>query len=135
MHSYSRNGVNAVEVGDAPTEGNIHRGWFIGHFMEGLRNQRDVEVKWGRHSSGDTNGRYTVNDTATTLTVLIEGSLQITFKQVDGAEQEVSLSSQGQYVVWAAGVSHMWIALSDVVALTCRWPSVDNDHHTVQQGH
>ena len=73
-------------------------GWFVGQFIPaefGLRHQTDVELKWGVHPDGEKRPRPWANQNGTTISVLIEGSLKITF-HVDGAQQEVTLRTKGR---------------------------------------
>jgi hypothetical protein len=66
-------------------------GWFVGQFVPtelGLRHQTDVELKWGVHPDGDKRTDPWANKNGTTISVLVEGSLKVTF-HIDGAEHEV----------------------------------------------
>jgi quercetin dioxygenase-like cupin family protein len=107
--------------GNAAEDGQAHRGWILGHFIdpaEGVRSSKDVEVKWGIHPVGDKRAEWTADDQRTTLVVLVEGNFRI-----DLTAGSVTLEKQGDYVVWGPGIDHSWEALSESVVLTARWPS------------
>jgi hypothetical protein len=110
-------------LGNATIDGAAFRGWLIGHFVPlelGLRSTRDVEIKWQRHACGDSRAEWGVSDSATTLSVLVQGRIRLLF--ADG--REVELRAQGDYALWAPGISHRWrIEEEDTLVLTVRWPS------------
>ena len=102
-------------------------GWFVGQFVPeefGLRRQSDVELKWGIHPEGEKRSHPWATGHGTTISVLIEGSLKITFP-VEGAQEEVTLRTKGDYVIFGPEVVHSWEALSDAIVLTVRFPSVE----------
>jgi hypothetical protein len=102
-------------------------GWFVGQFVPaelGLRRQTDVELKWGIHPDGERRSRPWANQNATTIAVLIEGGLRVTF-HIDGTEQEVTLQTKGDYIVFGPEVVHTWEAVGDTVVLSVRFPSVE----------
>ena len=114
-----------VVFGNARVEGASRWGWFVGHFItptEDLRSTPDVEVKWAVQKAGDERNEWAMNAQATTLAILISGKFRLKFP-----EQEILLSSQGDYVLWLPGVSHCWSAESDCTILTVRWPSQPGD--------
>ena len=83
-------------------------GWFVGQFVPpeiGLRHQTDVELKWAIHPDGDqrTNGAES-NRNATTISVLIRGTLRTTF-EVGGTSHVVTLAEQGDYVIFGLRLS------------------------------
>ena len=101
-------------------------GWFVGQFVPpelGLRHQKDVEVKWGVHTDGDKRSHPWAAKGGTTISILIEGRLRVTF-QVDGTEQEVMLQTRGDYVAFGPEVVHSWEALGDTLVVSVRFPSV-----------
>ena len=102
-------------------------GWFVGQFIPpefGLRHQTDVELKWGIHPDGEKRPHPWANKNGTTISVLIEGSLKMTF-DVDGAQQEVTLRTKGDYVAFGPEVVHSWEAVGDTIVLSVRFPSVE----------
>ena len=46
-------------VGNAADDGEEHRGWIVGHFMndDHVRQSEGVEIKWGIHASGEEPSR------------------------------------------------------------------------------
>ncbi len=102
-------------------------GWFVGQFVPaelGLRHQTAVEVKWGIHPDGEKRSHPWANGNATTISVLIQGALHVTF-DVDGTQQLVTLRTQGDYVVFGPDVVHFWEAVGDTIVLSIRFPSVE----------
>jgi quercetin dioxygenase-like cupin family protein len=99
----------------------------VGQFVPaefGPRRQTDVELKWGIHPDGDKRSRPWANRNATTISVLIEGRLKVTF-YVDGGEQEVTLRRKGDYVAFGPAVVHSWEAVGDTIVLSVRFPSIE----------
>ena len=102
-------------------------GWFVGQFVPadfGLRHQTDVELKWGVHPNGEKRPRAWANQNGTTISVLIAGSLKMTF-HVDGQQREVTLRTKGDYVAFGPEVVHSWEAVGDTIVLSVRFPSVE----------
>lgn len=107
--------------GNAAEDGRETRGWLLGHFIdpaEGVRSTKDVEVKWGIHPVGDKRPEWTNDDQRTTLVLLVEGKFRVNL-----TEGSVTMSRQGDYVMWGPGIDHSWEALSESVVITVRWPS------------
>jgi hypothetical protein len=107
--------------GNAAEDGRETRGWLLGHFIdpaEGVRSSPDVEVKWGIHPAGDKRPEWTAGDQRTALVLLVQGTFR-----VDLTGASVTLARQGDYVMWGPGIDHSWIAISDSVVVTVRWPS------------
>ena len=71
------------------------------------------------------------NQNGTTISILIEGSLKVTF-HVDGAEQEVTLRTRGDYVAFGPEVVHSWEAVGDTIVLSVRFPSVEVGSRTAR---
>jgi hypothetical protein len=121
--------MKSVSVGNAAIEARPTKGWFVGQFITGddLRKTSAVEVKWGVHPAGNRNaGGFVANQTATTVSVLIQGAFRLWFRDGDKVEQ-FDLDSPGKYALWLPGVAHNWLAVSDCVVLTVRWPSLPKD--------
>lgn len=111
-----------VITGNAQTEANERRGWFLGNFIppgDDPRSTAAVEVKWGIHAAGEGRSHWAEPSAATTLSVLISGRFRVQFP-----EREVILAAQGDYVLWPPGVAHSWQAEADSVIVTVRWPSI-----------
>jgi uncharacterized cupin superfamily protein len=107
--------------GNAVDDGRDTRGWLLGHFIDtskGVRSTRDVEVKWGIHPAGEKRAEWTKDDQRTTLVLLVEGNFR-----VDLTEGSVTMSRQGDYIMWRPGIDHSWEAISDSTVITVRWPS------------
>ncbi|MEC4815087.1 MAG: signal peptidase I [Scytonema sp. PMC 1069.18] len=114
-----------VVFGNAATDGKARWGWFIGHFinpMDSPRSTSDVEVKWTVHKAGEMREEWAMNAEATTLCILIQGRFRLQFP-----DEEVILSTEGDYVLWCPKVPHCWAAESDSTILTIRWPSKPGD--------
>ena len=110
-----------VHSGNATFDGEPHRGWFVGHFIDVAADPRatgSVGIKWGIHPAGEKRVAWAVNREATTLSVLIHGRFRLTF-----AGESFLLERPGDYVIWAPGVPHHWEAEAASVVLTVRWPS------------
>ena len=106
------------------------RGWFIGQFVpeeHGLRKRTDVELKWGIHPKGERRGDVWASyRTATTISVLIEGSL-IVWLRKDGIEEKILLDEKGDYLIVNPQVEHTWESPEDSIVLSVRCPSVADD--------
>ena len=101
-------------------------GWFIGQFVPaelGLRHQTAVEVKLGMHSDGERRLQPWAQGRATSIAILVRGSLLVEF-HVDSPPKLVVLERAGDYVVYGPKVVHSWQAIGDTVVLTVRFPSV-----------
>lgn len=109
-------------IGNAYQDGSEHRGWLVGHFMDGIPAQtEDVEIKWFTHPAGQQRPEWVRGETATTLCLLISGRFQLSLS--NGSEESVVLAEQGDYALWGPGVDHLWTAEEESVVLTVRWPS------------
>src|SRR5262245_6082544 len=103
-------------------------GWFIGQFVPpelGLRHQTGVELKWAVHPDGDRRMHDAeANRNATTISVLISGTLRTTF-EIGGTLHVVTLQRQGDYVIFGPEIVHSWEALGDTLVLSVRFPSIE----------
>ena len=121
--------VTEVSFGNAVDEGSQagRQGWFIGHFVAqraGPAATDTVEVKWGVHAAGETKAIEGVNQTATTMSLLVSGGFHLVFPSHG---RSVTLARPGDYAIWSPGVSHSWRVLEDAVVITVRWPSRPDD--------
>jgi hypothetical protein len=117
----------AFYFGNAKADQAGGSGWFVGQFVPaelGLRHQTDVELKWGIHPDGEKRPQPWANRNSTTISVLVEGSLKVTF-HVNGAQREVMLRTKGDYVAFGPEVVHSWEAIGDTIVLSVRFPSVE----------
>jgi hypothetical protein len=114
------------QTGNAGVDTISHRGWLVGHFVDGsesqLRRTEACEVKWGIHPAGDSRDQWVIDERATTLVILISGRFRIRFS--NEPDDEVVLVEQGNYAIWGPGIDHHWVAEKDSVVLTVRWPSL-----------
>lgn len=111
-------------------------GWFVGQFVPpelGLRHQTDIELKWGVHRDGDKRSRPWANGNATTISILIKGTLHVTF-HLNETSQVVILKQAGDYIAFGPEIVHSWEAFGDTVVLSVRFPSVEVDRPTMQAG-
>jgi hypothetical protein len=112
-----------IQIGNAKVD--AKRGWFVGHFIDeklGLRHSDDVELKWGVHPAGDGRAEWATGDVRSTISILISGKFEITFRN-----RTVTMSEPGDFVMWGEGEDHKSRALDDSVVLTVRWPSIQQD--------
>jgi hypothetical protein len=102
-------------------------GWFVGQFVPpalGLRHQTDVEVKWGIHPDGEKRPHPWANGNATTISVLIHGTLRVEF-HVGATPQVVTLQKEGDYIIFGPDTVHSWEAIGHTVVLSVRFPSIE----------
>ncbi|GAB0494382.1 hypothetical protein MMPV_005675 [Pyropia vietnamensis] len=144
-----------LAVGNAAVNGSATRGWLVGHFLapDNPASSRHVEVKWSAHAAGAANaGGVAVNTVGTSMALLVRGHHRLFFPELPadegragegGAEGEegggegksgltkagrvVDLVNEGDYVLWAPGVAHTWVAVEDSAVVTVRWPSLGGD--------
>lgn len=109
-------------AGNAHTDGAPRRGWLVGHFIEDpddIRATNDVEIKWGVHPAGEERDAWVTDDFRTTVIVLVRGRFRLNLRS-----ESFLLETEGDYVMWGAGIDHSWRAETDSVVITFRWPSV-----------
>lgn len=120
-------GKQPFYVGNAKADQAPGGGWFIGQFIPaelGLRRQTEVELKWGIHPDGERRSQPWAHQHATTISVLIEGALKLTF-HIGDSRQEVILRTKGDYVIFGPEAVHSWEAIGDTIVLSVRFPSVE----------
>ena len=69
-----------VHFGNATFDGEPHRGWFVGHFVDEAADPRatgSVGIKWGIHPAGDKRAEWTADDQRTTLVFHVSGKFRI----------------------------------------------------------
>jgi hypothetical protein len=118
---------SAYYFGNAAIDQVRDSGWFVGQFVPeawGLRHQTDLEVKWGVHPDGEKRHRPWANGRATTISVLVRGSLRVTF-YINESPLTVSLGKVGDYIIFTLDTVHSWEAIGDTIVLSIRFPSVD----------
>ena len=106
--------------GNAEDDGQLHRGWIVGHFLEGddLRSTTDVEIKWGVHTAGEQRDAWQGDEYRTTVLLLVSGRFRIEL-----SEGSSVLARPGDYAMWGPGIGHSWQAEEESVVITVRWPS------------
>ena len=120
--------IPSVYHGNASADNVDDSGWFVGQFVSKAiahRHQTALELKWGVHARGDTRpGGAAANGVATTVSILVRGVLRTRF-DVDGEPQIVTLSREGDYIVFGPNVTHFWEAMEESIVLSVRFPSID----------
>jgi len=109
--------------GNANVEGADRRGWLIGHFIDDpadIRATKDVEIKWATHPAGDERASWVTDEYRTTVLLLVRGRFRVNLP-----DESVLLETEGDYVMWGAGIDHSWRADEDSVVVTVRWPSLE----------
>jgi hypothetical protein len=110
-----------IYQGNAFEDGKDTRGWIVGNFLPawtGLHKTDDVEIKWNHLQAGTKRDGWVTGETRTTLGIVVSGSFTYQFR-----DKAITLSNQGDYVLWGPGVDHSWEAPSDCILITIRWPS------------
>src|SRR6266481_4274499 len=104
-------GNGSFYFGNAAVDRIQDTGWFVGQFVQrelGPRHQTDVELKWAVHPDGDRRLHGAeANRNATTISVLIRGTLRTTF-EVAGTARVVTLKQTGDYVIFGPKIVHSW---------------------------
>jgi hypothetical protein len=108
--------------GNAHVDSSDRRGWLVGHFIDpsSIRHSEGVEVKWALHPRGQTRSEWVTGEVRTTFHLLISGRFRVRLP-----DEDVTLTEQGDYVMWGPGVDHSYEALEDSVVLVVRWPSAE----------
>jgi hypothetical protein len=113
--------ADAWHSGNAYTEAPEYRGWLLGHFIkpdDDVRATRDLEIKWGVHPAGQQREAWTVDETRSTVLILVRGRFRL-----DLTVGSVTLENEGDYAAWGPGIDHSWQAEDDSVVISVRWPS------------
>jgi hypothetical protein len=126
--------IPGVTVGNARDDAAPFRHWFIGDLGQwsglgsharqrfGLRDTRQVAIKWGVHQGGELRpGGWADGDELVTLSILVSGDFVLMFEDGPAVVREVRLSRPGDYALWAPGTRHTWRVAADCVVLTVRW--------------
>jgi len=124
-------GPDTIITGNATKDG--IRGWFIGQFVptsSGLAHQDALEIKWHQHTRGERRQGFAQSPKATTIVILVNGSLVTRFRLSDGI-REIVLTSSGDYIAYGPCLDHSWEALEDSLVITVRFPSLSNDQAQV----
>jgi quercetin dioxygenase-like cupin family protein len=115
-----------VRVGNFGDDARSNGSWVMGfneHLKEPLQNKQ-FGLKWSELEAHQRREISAKNLKSSSLVVLVAGEMRLWF----GEEKlEVVLKKQGDYVVWGAGVWHMWETVLDSVVMTLRWPAIQDD--------
>lgn len=97
---------------------NMTKGWFVGDFLPTALKTGDAEVAVKPYRAGDHEGRH-MHKVATEVTVIVDG--------------EVEMSGQryktGDIVVIAPGEATDFTAITDVMTVVVKVPSVKGDKY------
>ena len=90
-------------VGNATRDGEEHRGWIVGHFMDvgDVRQSGGLEIKWGIDASGEERADWQADETRTTVLLLVKGRFRVNLS-VDS----FVLEQEGDYAMWGPGIGH-----------------------------
>lgn len=130
--------LDKLIVGNAAKDSEEFRHWFVGDIESwkssrsnpvdlprlGLRNSKDLEIKWGVHSAGDVRpGGWAPPSGKRAISILLRGSFVISFRDTHAHESagEVCLSKLGDYVLWHETLEHRWRSVDESLVLTVRW--------------
>ncbi len=65
-------------AGNAADDGEEHRGWIVGHFMDDdVRRSEGVEIKWGIHAGGEERADWQGDESRTTVLLLVKGRFRV----------------------------------------------------------
>ncbi|MEK7594431.1 MAG: signal peptidase I [Patescibacteria group bacterium] len=117
---------------DLIEEGNFNeeeanRGWRVGHFIKDRPNFTTdlAEFQWNFDiKEGSSKGKVAYNKKSSTLTILVEGEMVVDFPH-EG--KSITLSKEGDYAFFAAGVCHTWRTTKPTKMVGVRWPSIEGD--------
>ncbi len=128
-----------ITTGNTITDGKDFRFWIVGRVEEwchknnipfdkerfGLRNSHDIEVKWGIYKKGDDRTEWASSSNMIGMSIILKGDSIFYFRDKETPEiiKEVSLKSEGDYVIWKEDCEHTWKMNEDSVFLTLRWKS------------
>jgi len=127
-----------LTVGNAAVDSEEFRHWLVGDIESwtssdtspveldrvGLRNTKDVEIKWGAHPAGEARpGGWAPPSAKRVISILLRGRFVIRFRDPrdPGAPTEICLSRLGDYVLWDEVLEHDWHAVDESLVLTVRW--------------
>ncbi len=131
-----------IEFGNINQLNTNQTGWFVGfsewtkdatRLSENLRHVpqgaalSDLCVKWMFHPKGDTRGLDKPISVGRTMSILVsnEGGFDLEYSTSDcfsGSQIAAhSLSKQGDFVIWGAGLFHRSKVQADSTILTIRW--------------
>ncbi len=126
-----------ITTGNTITDGKDFRFWIVGRIEEwcndndipfdkeefGLRNSKDIELKWGIYKKGDDRTEWASCSNMIGMSIILQGDSMFYFRDKNNHEKlkEVRLKSEGDYVIWREDVEHTWKMNEDSVFITLRW--------------
>ena len=127
-----------LTVGNAAKDSEEFRHWLVGDIESwessrsnpvdlsrvGLRNTKDLEIKWGAHSAGEVRpGGWAPSSEKRVISILIYGRFVIRFRDARDHKStgEACLSELGDYVLWNEALEHQWLSVDESLVLTVRW--------------
>jgi hypothetical protein len=126
-----------ITTGNTVTDGRDFRFWVVGEIEKwckeinapfdrerfGLRNSKEIEIKWGVYSNGDVRSAWASCSGRIGMSILIRGDSTFNFRNINDhtMRREVRLKTEGDYVIWKENVEHTWRINEDSVFLTLRW--------------
>jgi hypothetical protein len=130
-----RSRAATLETGNAADANASSRGWFVGDLAAWAaergeafdpsstpRQSEDVQVKWFVHPTGHARPTWAEPDGCYSLCILVDGDMRCDFRSVAGAEESVSLTRRGDYVIWHGPTwAHTWRTERGCTMMTVRW--------------
>jgi hypothetical protein len=126
--------------GNAVMDGAPFNSWFMGDLNAwrgdarpvtsppsfGLRLSSTVEMKWGRHQTGERRPEWAGCSDRRTMSLLVRGRFLLRFRSPVSRDAivEQRLEREGDYAVWGTDVEHTWVVEEDAVIMTVRWKEV-----------
>lgn len=83
-----------------------------------VRGTEDVEVKWFFHRAGQQREQWVTGETATTLCTLIRAEFRVHL-----STGTYKVAREGDFVMCAPSINHLWQADQESLVLSIRWPS------------
>ncbi len=118
-----------IDEGNFDDTDEIKRGeWKVGHFAEKPHfRTNDTEFQYVyKLDAGKSKPSTVYYRNCSTLTVLIEGKIEISFPH-SKSHPKVVLSKPGAYNFFGPNVCHSWKAIEDTKLVGVRWPSIPDD--------
>lgn len=97
------------------------RGWIVGDFEPSLIRRDDIEIAIQRYKSGDSEPKH-VHQIATEITVIASGEALLNGEVL----------KEGAIVTIEPGEAAEFKALTDVVTVVVKTPSIPNDKYLVE---
>ena len=101
---------------------NMKLGWFIGDFVPSIFRTEEFEVALKKYDAGDYEEKH-FHKKATEITVIIEGKVKMNQKQY----------ISGDIIVMEPNESTDFLALTDVINVVVKIPSVMNDKFITEE--